>query len=444
MPLLSQRLAEGWLIEGMDPGEGLARGASRADYRPRDPVRTTVPKIVQAALLEAGRVEDPYWERNNEKLLWIESKEWWYFLDFTAPASRGGARYEILFEGLAYLAEVWLDGASVGVFQGMFARRRIDATDFLRRPGRHRLTLRLRALPGSQEDRPGGSVLRGTVRNSGVVAPFTYWWNWAPHLVPIGIWKPVSLEVRGRRAWATARCAPPSRGTGAARWSGQRSRSEWTSRTAVRAAISGWRRSSRGRASTRSRSRRAGACTSNRELPRRRCSRCSWRSRGSGGRTGMGITRSIDSASASRTRKEPSATSWKRRSGSVRSSSSAMTRTSACRRFPGSPTDRGPTSARRIHGPSSSTGRRSSSRAATGCRSTACSGSRRNATGPIWTSRRTRGSTSSASGAAGSTRRKPSTGSATRRGSSPGRSSGWPAPTIPRCRRISSSRTRRT
>jgi beta-mannosidase len=181
----------------MDPEEGLARGAFRADYSPRDPVRTTVPKIVQAALLEAGRVEDPYWERNNEKLLWIESKEWWYFLDFAAPAAREGARYEILFEGLAYLAEIWLDGVNVGVFQGMFARRRIDATELLRPSGRHRLTLRLRALPGSREDRPGGSIPRGTLRSSGVVAPFSYWWNWAPHLVPIGIWKPVSLEVRG-------------------------------------------------------------------------------------------------------------------------------------------------------------------------------------------------------------------------------------------------------
>jgi len=196
----------GWSLEGMEPGEGLERGAYRPGYVPEASFPGRVPGIVQAALLEAGRIPDPYWEMNNESILWVEQKEWWYFRRFSLPS--GGAwpesppshsefRVELIFEGLAYHADLWLDGTPIGRHEGMFLRRRLDITGLVRPGVEHLLVLRLRALEGSWEDRPGGKVPRGKVRSAGVVAPFTYWWNWSPHLVPIGIWMPVWLKLSG-------------------------------------------------------------------------------------------------------------------------------------------------------------------------------------------------------------------------------------------------------
>jgi beta-mannosidase len=192
-----------WLLEGMEIGQGLARQAWEPGYEPADAFPARVPGIVQAALLEAGRIEDPYWEMNNERILWVERKEWWYFRRFRLPADlppavlRGGGRVELVFEGLTYHADIWLNGAALGSFSGMFLRRFLDVTGQVRPGEANLLAVRLRALENSWEDRPAGAVKRGTVRSSGVVAPFSYWWNWSPHLVPIGIWKPVHLKISG-------------------------------------------------------------------------------------------------------------------------------------------------------------------------------------------------------------------------------------------------------
>ncbi len=184
-----------WTIEGMEFEEGLARKAYEPRYVPRDPVPAQVPCIVQAALLAAGRIEDPHYEMNNEKILWIEQKEWWFFKEFTVAEVQAGAHFHLLFEGITYRADTWLNGIALGRLEGMFLRHELDVTRLIEAGKKNVLALRLRCLENSHEDRPGGKIKRGTVRSSGVVAPFTYWWNWSPHLVPIGIWKSVSLRM---------------------------------------------------------------------------------------------------------------------------------------------------------------------------------------------------------------------------------------------------------
>jgi beta-mannosidase len=186
-----------WIMEGLDCHEGLANDAYKPKYKPQDPVQVTVPCTAQAGLLAAGKIEDPYFEMNNEKILWIEEKEWWYFREFTVPSDIKGQRYQLVFEGITYRADVFLDGITVGKLEGTFLRFFIDITKFARPGSTHKLALRLRALEDSSKDRPGGEVKRGMVRSSGVVPPFSYWWNWSPHLVPVGIWKSVHLKIDG-------------------------------------------------------------------------------------------------------------------------------------------------------------------------------------------------------------------------------------------------------
>lgn len=186
-----------WCIEGMNFEEGLSKKAYEPEYTPRNPVPAEVPGIVQNHLFQAGQIEDPYWENNSEKMLWIEEREWWYFKDFTLPEAASGQKYRIVLEGITYRANVWLDGTNIGNVEGMFLRHYLDVTHLVKPGKTHRLTLRCRCLENSVEDRPGGRVKCGTTRSSGVVAPFTYWWNWSPHMVPIGIWKEAWLKVTG-------------------------------------------------------------------------------------------------------------------------------------------------------------------------------------------------------------------------------------------------------
>jgi len=184
-----------WQIEGFDIGEGQPRLAYKKEYTPEDPIPCQVPGIVQNALLENERIPDPYYEKNNEKLLWVETKEWWFYKEFIVPEDYQNKKFTLIFEGINYYANIWIDGLSVGNQEGMFLKTEYDISRFVKPGKKHKLSLRIRLPENSIEDRPKGKLKRGIVWSSVVTAPFSYWWNWAPHLVPIGIWKPAYIKV---------------------------------------------------------------------------------------------------------------------------------------------------------------------------------------------------------------------------------------------------------
>lgn len=148
------------------------------------------------ALMENGVVKDPYYENNCKDLLWIEDMDWWFFKDFEISEEILENRCILVFESIAYRAEIWVNGIQAGRMEGMFRRWYWDITDLLVK-GTNRVALRMRAHEMSSRDLPG-SLGTARVMPTGVVAPFTYQWNWSPHLVPIGIWKPVYIKVIGK------------------------------------------------------------------------------------------------------------------------------------------------------------------------------------------------------------------------------------------------------
>src|SRR5207302_1326217 len=56
----------------------------------------------------------------------------WYRLKINLPEAPKGRRYFLQFEGVATIAQVWVNGTSVGEHKGAFARFRFDITDQLK------------------------------------------------------------------------------------------------------------------------------------------------------------------------------------------------------------------------------------------------------------------------------------------------------------------------
>ena len=52
----------------------------------------------------------------------------WYRVQFTVPSSYAGRQVWLNFEGINYLAEVFVNGASVGAIKGAFARGIFNVT----------------------------------------------------------------------------------------------------------------------------------------------------------------------------------------------------------------------------------------------------------------------------------------------------------------------------
>jgi beta-mannosidase len=192
-------LAADWRIASFDFEEGLANKAYCEDYQPEDYVSASVPTTVRHALMNAGRLPDPYVGFNSEQSTWIEDKEWWFFKDFPSPERRDGQRVFLKFEGITYRAEVWVNGIQAGIIRGMFRTDEFDITDYLNESD-NRLTLRIRTQENASQDvneiglKPG--LLSGVVRAQGPVAQSMSYWNWCQHMVAVGIWQPVKLLLK--------------------------------------------------------------------------------------------------------------------------------------------------------------------------------------------------------------------------------------------------------
>jgi beta-mannosidase len=59
-------------------------------HQPKDCLPIQIPGTVRTALLAAGEIPDPYYGYDNEKSLWVEEKEWWFFKTFTPGVEQKG------------------------------------------------------------------------------------------------------------------------------------------------------------------------------------------------------------------------------------------------------------------------------------------------------------------------------------------------------------------
>ncbi|MFG2511213.1 glycoside hydrolase family 2 protein [Streptomyces sp. NPDC048584] len=179
-------LTEGWTLRHPD-GTGDALPAS-------------VPGCVHTDLLAAGLIPDPFLGRAETEVAWVGRRDWTYDTELR-PGPDGHERTELVFDGLDTVAEVLLDGRTLGRTRNMHRSYRFDVTR-LSGPLTVRFTsayTEAEAVRDTLGERPGAyaepyQYLRKMACSFG--------WDWGPTLVTAGIWRPVRLE-----RWSTARIA---------------------------------------------------------------------------------------------------------------------------------------------------------------------------------------------------------------------------------------------
>jgi beta-mannosidase len=191
-----------WKLKDFAPGEGLYRKVFIEQFDTCDWIDITAPGDVHQALIEAGRVEDPFYDRNEDKCSWMEEREWWYRISFDSeeePLSQD-ERLLLVFLGLDTFVTVWLNGEILGRHANMFREAVFDVRHRLRTSEPNVLALCFHPPFQQVENGPfenwGGIPFRALMRK----AQFGYGWDWGPRLPTIGIWRPVELR---RQRYAT-------------------------------------------------------------------------------------------------------------------------------------------------------------------------------------------------------------------------------------------------
>ena len=158
-----------------------------------DAIPAIVPGSIQTALLEAGRIPDPYVGTNDEIARAESFKTWWLKKTFERPEEGAGER--LVFGGICDSCAIWLNGAKLGEHKGMFAELTYDVASRLV-DGENTLIVRLDPAPeriGSGEPNDFFIGMNVGWLNTAVINNI-YGWHYI-NLPTLGIWRPVSLKA---------------------------------------------------------------------------------------------------------------------------------------------------------------------------------------------------------------------------------------------------------
>jgi len=165
----------------------------------------TVPGTALTTLVQQGIYPEPTHGLNNALIPDLATKSWWYRVEFPTEKNWNNRHVELLFKGINFHAEVWLNGKSLGDVTGAFLRGRFDITPLLASEGNNVLAVRLWPQPHYSQGTGESSVKLGPGNNGadalldGPTFFSTEGWDWNPTARDrcTGIWQDVVVIPSG-------------------------------------------------------------------------------------------------------------------------------------------------------------------------------------------------------------------------------------------------------
>ena len=164
--------------------------------------QATVPGTVLTTLVDRGVYPDPYYGLNNMAIPEsLARQDYWFRASFDLPTAAAGKRTRMLFGGINYAAEIWVNGKKAGQSAGAFNRVTL-AFDAL--PGANIVAVRVRppphpGIPHEQSIKGGAGENGGQLAIDGPTFVATEGWDWIPGIRDrnTGLWQHVILEATG-------------------------------------------------------------------------------------------------------------------------------------------------------------------------------------------------------------------------------------------------------
>jgi hypothetical protein len=199
------KIEGGWKLAAAPDVKAMGEEISRAGFQTKDWLAATVPGTVLTTMIDRGIYPDPDYGLNNLAIPEsLAHQDYWYRVEFKAPAQARGQRLTLTFEGVNYAAEVWLNGKKLGGFTGAFLRGKFDVTSMVDDGRANVLAVRVSPPP-----HPGiaheQSIKAGPGENGGIQVidgptfSATEGWDWIPGIRDrnTGIWQDVTLTATG-------------------------------------------------------------------------------------------------------------------------------------------------------------------------------------------------------------------------------------------------------
>jgi hypothetical protein len=191
-----------WRVERSTQVQAAGETLSTPEFKDANWLVATVPGTVLTSFLNAGAIPNPDFGQNQ---LYVSDSyfysDFWYRTEFAAPARGAEQRQWLIFDGINWKAEVWLNGERLGRIEGGFMRGRFDVTGKLKAHNALAVRIEKNATPASAKQK----TYERTGLNGGALGADnpTYHasigWDWIPTIRGrnTGIWGDVSLTTTG-------------------------------------------------------------------------------------------------------------------------------------------------------------------------------------------------------------------------------------------------------
>lgn len=198
-------ISDGWELGTSQQVTESEKSVFTTDFNTDEWYNATVPGTVLTTLVNRGVYPDPYFGLNNMAIPdTLAHMKWWYRVSFDTPENTAYKKIRLLFNGINYRAEIFLNGKKLGNMTGAFIRGEYDVTSLLKSAGKNVL-----AVLVSPPDNPGisheQSMLAGQGLNGGQTSLdgptfiASIGWDWVPGIRDrnAGIWQDVRLKIGG-------------------------------------------------------------------------------------------------------------------------------------------------------------------------------------------------------------------------------------------------------
>ena len=177
-------ISDGW--EMTDGKTAMASNKSIFDpqYSTSGWYNATVPGTVLTTLVNQGVYPDPYFGLNNMNIPESLSRtDWWYRCKFTVPKDIDGNQLRLLFNGINYKADIYLNGKSLGDMKGAFIRGEFNITDLVNKNGENILAVHVfpphnPGIPHEQSMIAGQGLNGGVLSTDGPTFISSIGWDW--------------------------------------------------------------------------------------------------------------------------------------------------------------------------------------------------------------------------------------------------------------------------
>lgn len=179
----SIELKDGWKVVSSEDLSETGDIISTIQQNTGDWYKSSVPTTVLNVLVENGKYQKPYFGNNLASIPTDQfKKSWWFRKEFEINSSQKFENAKILFEGINYRANIWLNGQQVAQEQNIFGSFRIFDFDISRYIIEGVNVLAVEIIP----PKPGDPTI-------GFVD-----WNPTPPDKNMGIWRGVKLKLFGK------------------------------------------------------------------------------------------------------------------------------------------------------------------------------------------------------------------------------------------------------